>query len=320
MLKYLGIGNPLLDITAHTTDATLKEFDLDGNPELSTEIYNFGTTVETCDFRNTNILCYQPGTCSGFVIQDSSSKLGSEADMNYDKCTNTDSNGAKKTSSVLFIILGILILVLLIVGLLFWYNRRRKNEENEDSIYETKRNIYVPPKSKVKDHSFLFSNKPTKQKSFKVLSTPPLNSSPENKEYNNSNSYSNINNNSINSNINKSNDSTILPPIPSGNNNNNNNNNSYLLVDSSGDNSILQSKKPNSSNIDISSVSALQSTSVITPSVKAQDDSNNLGIGYEHEINNTLSMYYSDLLDTSQLSLQDYSFIRQIKDSRQSKK
>jgi len=237
--------------------------------------------------------------------------------MNYDKCSNTASNGAKKTSSVLFIILGILVLILLIVGLLFWCNRRRKNEENEDTIYETKRNIYVSPKSKEKDNSFLLSNKQTKQKSFKVLSTPPLNSSPENKEYSKSSSYSNININNSNSNINKSNDSTILPPISSVNNNNNNNNNSYLLVDSSGDNSILRSNGPNSSNIDIS---ALQSTNVITPSVKAQDDSNNLGIGYEHEINNTLSMYYSDLIDTSQLSLQEYSFIRQIKDSSQSNK
>ena len=31
---------------------------------LNTKIINFGHEINTCCFKNTNIICYQPGTCS----------------------------------------------------------------------------------------------------------------------------------------------------------------------------------------------------------------------------------------------------------------
>jgi len=304
-LKELFIGiTGLTSMSEEVFKLNLKNFDIDGNPGLTTEIHNFGTKLDSCDFRNTNIICYEPGTCSMFVknitmVNDEEKvEYSKEEDMPYNQCVS--SKDGKSTSKIIHIMLAGFVFLILVGGLVIWYLPRKKSKEKDDSVFETKKNnFYMPPKS---SRSPSFIDKSAKTRSFKVLSVTSSSATLNN---NNSNSSLNNINNSF---TNNSFSNSPIQSINSNNdiNDNNNDNNKYIFIDYVDNNTVTTNKPNNNSNIDVSSP-AFQSPNLLSPQLGSTNNNNN-GIGYK----NALSMYYSDLFDSSQLS-QEYSFINQMK-------
>jgi hypothetical protein len=133
----------------------LREFDLDGNPELSTKIYNFGKKLDSCDFRNTNIICYEPGTCDKIIVQEEPfRKFNYDNDNTFEKCTDTfkgreegegRGNGSFIKNNFLLIILIIIILLLLACICFLLLFRRKNDKEKTDSKIGMSEEIYSSP-------------------------------------------------------------------------------------------------------------------------------------------------------------------------------
>jgi len=128
----------------------LRELDLDGNPELSTKIYNFGKKLDSCDFRNTNIICYEPGTCDKIIVQEEPfRKFNYDNDNTFEKCTDTfkgRGNGSFIKNNLLMIILIIIIILLLgCICFLLLFRRRKNDKEKTDSKIGMSEEIYSSP-------------------------------------------------------------------------------------------------------------------------------------------------------------------------------
>jgi hypothetical protein len=268
---------------------SLREFDLDGNPKLSTKIYNFGRKIETCDFRNINVLCYEPGTCEKIIVQEEPfRKFNYDNDNIYKKCT--DSFKSRKSGSFLKSNLIIAILICIIIALLsciccLLLLRFRNKREKTDSEIGMREELYASPTIEM-SNSFLeinSSNFPvsninsltssvsidnienTEAKSlspsqFKNVESPSLSPS----EFNIS-SIQNISND-IKFNI------STVPSFSNNNNNNNNNNNSFNLISFSSVSSMENTENTsfNSNLIPINSTDEINFTSLI-PNTSIKD-------------------------------------------------
>ncbi|ORX85479.1 hypothetical protein BCR32DRAFT_265650 [Anaeromyces robustus] len=134
---------------------------IDNNPNLQMKIINFNTMVSKCYFKNTNILCYQPGTCRYIdenpskyrectqkeideinnsikkeSIYNNIKKRNNKSDSKLDDNNNNDNKDNDNNSSLymkLLMSIGILILILISGIIIYYYIRYR--------IYRHKKNI-----------------------------------------------------------------------------------------------------------------------------------------------------------------------------------
>lgn len=116
--------------------------------------------METCDFRNTTIICYEPGTCRQFIIQEEPfRKFGYDSDNMFETCT--DSFKSRESGSFfsrhicLSIILCILIILLLLLCIFFCCFKRE--EEKGESEIEMREDIYASPTIEM-PNSFLINS------------------------------------------------------------------------------------------------------------------------------------------------------------------
>ncbi|ORX84883.1 hypothetical protein BCR32DRAFT_242224 [Anaeromyces robustus] len=87
-LEYLSLANTNVNNIPNSIFllSNLSNFDISYNPQLSLKIIKFknseNVNIDNCNFINTNILCYQSGTCKNNF------KLNTKT--NYKECSNTD--------------------------------------------------------------------------------------------------------------------------------------------------------------------------------------------------------------------------------------
>ncbi|ORX51736.1 hypothetical protein BCR36DRAFT_411712 [Piromyces finnis] len=141
-LEILYIGQTKLkSLSNEIFKLNLNELDLDGNPDLSIEIRNFGKQVNQCDLRNINVICYEPGTCKKLIKKENPREFYPDAESVYsNKCEKPKSSPSKGGNLLLYIIGGIIIF--LIICILFLWKSKNQKEDNE---YNTKETRFVPP-------------------------------------------------------------------------------------------------------------------------------------------------------------------------------
>eukprot|EP00833_Pecoramyces_ruminatium_P001460 jgi/Orpsp1_1/1175492/evm.model.c7180000054083.1 len=116
----------------------LKELDLDGNERLYTRILNFGnSSVGECDFRNTNILCYEPGTCEKLIMNQNPKQYNFEPDTLYPSCNSSRAlgssffNGTNSNKNIFSNINLILVAIIFIMLGVFYYSHRNTKKDIE---------------------------------------------------------------------------------------------------------------------------------------------------------------------------------------------
>ncbi|OUM62813.1 hypothetical protein PIROE2DRAFT_61643 [Piromyces sp. E2] len=140
-LEVLYIGQAkITSLSEKVFDLNLKEFGLDGNPNLSTKIYHFGKKVEVCDLRNVNVLCYEPGTCEKLIENDDPLKYYPDAESVISKKCETTRDGKSlvtesKSNATVYIIIGLLVLIAVICALLFYFKKKGRNDETSSNYY-----------------------------------------------------------------------------------------------------------------------------------------------------------------------------------------
>ncbi|OUM62816.1 hypothetical protein PIROE2DRAFT_69445 [Piromyces sp. E2] len=118
----------------------IKDFDLDGNPNLSTEI-RFKNKVDYCNLMDTNVICYNKGSCAQFIVQEDPRKLVPESGKVYNLCDASEqkssSEGGGNKSTIIIICIIIVVLVILCIAFLL-YRRNKKNKEDQDFMILSK--------------------------------------------------------------------------------------------------------------------------------------------------------------------------------------
>jgi len=121
--------------------AGLKKLDIGDNPLLKTKIIKFGdSTIEHCNFKDVNILCYEPQTCEWVYLDNDIKLTDIEAQNKFNICTKEEideirnklkNNGDGKSNS--FIIIGGVILGCILIGSLVAFILIKKKRSNLNS-------------------------------------------------------------------------------------------------------------------------------------------------------------------------------------------
>jgi len=133
---YIGMSN-VKSIPKSIFDMNFDTIDLNGNPNLKTKIYNFASKVKECDFRETDIICYQPGSCEKLIIGENNGTVQYSTDFeSYFKICDGGVM-SKKSGSKIPLIVSLLIIMIFLASLCCFYiiflKRKNKNSENENS-------------------------------------------------------------------------------------------------------------------------------------------------------------------------------------------
>ncbi|ORX71046.1 L domain-like protein [Anaeromyces robustus] len=149
-LEELNLSNTnITTISKYIYNMTfLNNLDISNNPQLKTKIINFYKPVK-CNFENTNILCYEPGSCEN--IDSNKYKPCTEKEIEEIKSIYIggeymDYNSEKSfefSKSIIIIIIFISI-ILLIISIKFAQSRykKRKFEKTRNRVIESKRKAH----------------------------------------------------------------------------------------------------------------------------------------------------------------------------------
>ncbi|KAL6592167.1 L domain-like protein [Neocallimastix californiae] len=149
----------------------LRDFDLDGNPDLKTRILNFGKPLDSCDLRNVNIECYQSGTCEKIIIEEEPfRKYNYDVDSSFKICTDVtrtttntnnsiDFDAPDENNTKLLILSSIFGSILILFSILLCYfklkyNKNKIKNYNEDDKIKCISNYDMLNDSMVDNSSF----------------------------------------------------------------------------------------------------------------------------------------------------------------------
>jgi len=251
--------------------------DIGDNPLLKTKIIKFGdSTIEHCNFKDVNILCYEPQTCEWVYLDNDIKLTDIEAQNKFNICTKEEideirnklkNNGDGKSNS--FIIIGGVILGCILIGSLvaFILIKKKRSNLNSNDEFRNESIKVVFNKKQINTNDNSISNSYYSYDISDKISNIN-NSNDTNGVINNNNDISNnnINSNNNNNNINNNNSNNIINNNNSNfinnsniinnnirNNNNNNNNNSNINNNNSNDiiNNNTNNNNTSNNNINI---------------------------------------------------------------------
>jgi len=118
----------------------LNFFEIGGNPQLTTKIINFGNkNIKECNFKGTNIECYQEGTCESIDVDGiapcSEKDIKSIKDAQTVNIINKDIVEGINTNNIPSIIIGVIAFLLILALMVFIFVRKynkiksKKNDE-----------------------------------------------------------------------------------------------------------------------------------------------------------------------------------------------
>jgi len=144
LLKKLGLnGTSITELPPNLFKLEkLKNFHIADNPDLKTNIINFGNgkPIDQCSFDPVNIGCYQSNTCSNIdstkLKECDNSQINeiknkqTESKISSTEESNKENDDKNNSSSSVLIIIGLIIIILLItlIGAIFY----RKNSDNNN--------------------------------------------------------------------------------------------------------------------------------------------------------------------------------------------
>ena len=133
--------------------------DLSGSPDLTFKAYNFGKKIKDCDFRNTNVVCLEPGICENYIKKpdDTNPQYFTDADiesMYPNKCGSRSggSRGIDQGGSKKYMIIGIIAAVLLLLLLCIIFYVMKRNKKKDESENEVKDDFSLPLSQEKQDN------------------------------------------------------------------------------------------------------------------------------------------------------------------------